>query len=86
MANYAISKHRTCGCIDLRVKFKNVKFETADVYNYGIRTAAPAQDPRGPALLMASPPRKQYILLLNPQRTCAGPAWIHAIQRAVCEK
>ena len=33
MANYAISKHRTCGCIDLRVKFKNVKFETADVYN-----------------------------------------------------
>ena len=48
----------------------------------GIGTAAPAQGPRGPALLMASLPCKQYILLLNPQRTCAGPAWTHAIQRA----
>ena len=30
-----------------------------------------------------SPPSKQYRLPLNPQRTCAEPAWTHAIQRAV---
>ena len=39
------------------------------------RCVGPAQrdmDPRGPAPLMASPPRKQYCLL-NPQRNCVGP-------------
>ena len=46
--------------------------------------AGPAQGPHGPAPLMASPPRKQYILPLEPQRTCAGPAWTHVHYKGLC--
>ena len=45
--------------------------------------AGPAQGRMAPRLSWPRRHANNIYCLLNPQRTCAGPAWTHAIQRAV---